>query len=91
MSYAGQSGKFETESDCHYVFEWRSKMACSQCLESQVHSIEGPCVDNYRFLHQVPFEDALCVMYPQLDFKNDGSLAIMQATNKQSYPFAIEG
>ena len=37
-----------------------------------MHSIEGPCVENYRKIHFVPLSDAKCVMYPQLDYKNDG-------------------
>ena len=57
-----------------------------------MHSIEGPCVENYRKIHFIPLSDAKCVMYPQLDYKNDGTVAVMQhIVGSDNYVFAIDG
>lgn len=35
-------------SDCHYIFQWRSKLACPQCKQEQVRTIQSVCQQGYR-------------------------------------------
>lgn len=61
-----ETGAF-TLSPCHLVFEWRSKYACRQCLNSEVTQIQGSCIWNKRVVTQLPSND--CNIY-RADFIN---------------------
>lgn len=75
VKQAGLKGTFDTAEDCHFVFEWRSKMACPHCSLDQVHSVKGICIDGFRKIQTLVNNDTLCVLHPK-NMKFDGSTLI---------------
>jgi hypothetical protein len=54
LPFEGNLTHSMTEADCHYVFEHRTKYACSQCRSDQVQYIRGTCDSGYRDVHILP-------------------------------------
>lgn len=61
---AGQKGSFDTAEDCHFVFEWRSIMACPQCNQEQVHTVRGQCDDGERKIQTLVNNNSYCEIHP---------------------------
>jgi hypothetical protein len=50
-----------TDGKCHYVIEWQSRFACSQCLETQVKTVYGSCLGGKRQVAKVPSDRCMIV------------------------------
>eukprot|EP00347_Sterkiella_histriomuscorum_P014373 403361116 len=45
------SGK---QGDCHYIFEWKSYYACSQCTDKQIKTVMSSCNNGQRTYVNIP-------------------------------------
>ena len=59
-------------SDCRYFFEWRSRLACTQCSVDQVQRIEGECAGQTRSVFTIPKDNEICQIFPHFQQVNDG-------------------
>ncbi|CDW90016.1 UNKNOWN [Stylonychia lemnae] len=53
------------QGDCHYIFEWQSKYACTQCLINQVMTVRSPCENGVRNVAHYPLEN--CIIQSQAE------------------------
>ena len=63
VEWPGMHGKKDFEGSqwsCTFVFEWRSRLACSQCTVDQVEQIQGACDGEYRKVQTVPKPNQVC-------------------------------
>ena len=60
------------------MFEWRTKLACSQCSISQVSQIKDKqCKDVFRHIKTLPKDDALCIIDEKAALRYDNATAEM--------------
>lgn len=52
--YIGNGG-----GKCHYIFQWRSKWACSQCTTKQIKSIATSCQEGERRIGNIPLGECI--------------------------------
>lgn len=50
------------DNPCHFVFQWRTKLACRHCLLKEVEKVVGPCDWSKREISYIPNE--FCNIYP---------------------------
>lgn len=74
--FAGSTGSMNSQEECHYRFTWHSKQVCPQCKQAVINTVQGPCIDGYKRVQQMPKEGEHCVLYPELQNRNDGYPAI---------------
>lgn len=85
VKHAGLKGSFDSDEDCHFEFEWRSKMACPHCSPDQVHSVKGQCQNGLREIQTLVNNDSLCVIQPR-NKKFDGSSLVEATSEVRSIP-----
>jgi len=55
---------------CHFVFEWRSRLACPICNSEQVDKVKGQCQENQlREVSTKPIDPNVCQIFPKLSTK----------------------
>lgn len=47
------------EGKCHYVFEWQSLYACSQCTDKQIKTVVSTCNSGERTYVNIPMEQCI--------------------------------
>lgn len=66
-------GVENTGEKCHFVFEWRTRLACAQCTDDQVDRILGSCESSYRQVLTIPKNEETCQIFPLESRKADGT------------------